>query len=93
MNMSSSRLAMLCVLAPMLFGAAVTAHAQASRADAEHACAHDAFRLCSEFIPNEDTTGACLRRHIAGLSPECHAVMAVGRGGHGHVHHRGHHRR
>ncbi len=93
MNTTSSRLATLRLIAPVMLASAVAAHAEYSRADAERACAHDAMSLCSQFIPNETTTGACLRSHVAGLSPECRAVMAAAHRGHEHYRHRSHHRR
>lgn len=93
MNTTSSRLAILGLVAPMMLGLAVAAHAESGRADAERACAHDAMSLCSQFIPDETTTGACLRSHLSALSAECQAVMAPAHKGHGHYRHRGHHRR
>jgi len=43
------------------------------------ACERDAYRLCNEFVPDERTTAACLRRHRMSLSPACRAVFS-GRG-------------
>jgi hypothetical protein len=40
-------------------------------ADQRQACTGDAFRLCNKFIPDPATTGACLARMRASLSPEC----------------------
>jgi hypothetical protein len=40
------------------------------------ACTHDAFRLCSNTIPNVGRTKACLARHRDSLSPQCHAAFS-----------------
>ena len=45
------------------------------------ACTHDAFRLCSNAIPNVGRTKACLARHRSNLSPLCRAAFS-GRGTH-----------
>jgi hypothetical protein len=39
------------------------------------ACQPDAFRLCNEFIPNAQTTAACLFKKKRELSPACRTVM------------------
>jgi hypothetical protein len=43
------------------------------------ACTHDAFRLCSNAIPNVGRTKACLARHRNSLSPKCQAAFSGGR--------------
>ncbi len=91
MSTSRFRLVMLCLVLPITLGSAISARAEASRADAAHACTHDAFRVCSQFIPNETTTGACLRSHLSSLSSECRAVMVTSHKGRGHYRHRSHH--
>jgi hypothetical protein len=40
------------------------------------ACTHDAFRLCSDAIPNVGPTKACLARHRNSLSPQCQAAFS-----------------
>jgi hypothetical protein len=40
-------------------------------ADQRQACTGDALRLCNQFIPDAVTTGACLARMRASLTPEC----------------------
>ena len=40
------------------------------------ACEQDAFRLCSQFIPDEGSTANCLRRKRMSLSPACRAVFS-----------------
>jgi hypothetical protein len=43
------------------------------------ACTHDAFRLCSNTIPNVGRTKACLARHRNSLSPKCQTAFSGGR--------------
>jgi hypothetical protein len=40
------------------------------------ACTHDAFRLCSNMIPDVGRTKACLARHRNSLSPQCRAAFS-----------------
>jgi hypothetical protein len=40
------------------------------------ACTHDAFRLCSNTIPNVGRTKACLARHRNSLSPQCRSAFS-----------------
>jgi hypothetical protein len=55
---------------------------------AREACTHDAFRLCSDAMPNVEKTKACLARSHASLSPACKAAFPGGG-----VSHRRRHRR
>ena len=57
-----------------LLTATTPAAAQGS-AEQREACQPDAFRLCGEFIPNAQTTAACLFKKKRSLSPACRAVM------------------
>jgi hypothetical protein len=43
------------------------------------ACEQDAYRLCSQYIPDERRTGNCLRRNRISLSPACRRLFS-GRG-------------
>ena len=43
--------------------------------EAQQMCTGDAFRLCSDEIPNIPKITACMVRHRADLSPPCRAVM------------------
>jgi type II secretory pathway component PulL len=43
------------------------------------ACEQDAYRLCSQYIPDERRTGACLRRNRIKLSPACRRLFSGGR--------------
>ena len=42
---------------------------------AEQACSGDAQRLCGQFIPDRQTTGACMARLRSQLSPACAAFF------------------
>jgi hypothetical protein len=58
---------------------AAWAPATAEAQDARTACTHDAFRLCSDTMPDVERTKACLFRNRASVSPECRAGMSGGR--------------
>ncbi len=40
------------------------------------ACTPDVYRLCSQFIPDEDAITNCLRQHLPTLSAGCHKVFS-----------------
>ena len=40
------------------------------------ACTPDVYRLCSQFIPDEDTIVSCLQRNKPQLSAGCQAVFS-----------------
>ena len=42
------------------------------------ACAPDAIRLCQDTIPDVGRTTACMRAHVAELSPACKVAFAAG---------------
>ncbi|SFJ99911.1 cysteine rich repeat-containing protein [Methylocapsa palsarum] len=44
-------------------------------ADRQAACQEDAYRLCSDAIPDEAQVQACLERQIKALSPQCRAMF------------------
>jgi hypothetical protein len=56
---------------------------------AREACTHDAFRLCSEAIPDVARTKVCLAKNRSSLSPLCRAAFSGG--GHYARHHRRRH--
>jgi len=56
---------------------------------AREACTHDAFRLCSDTMPDVARTKACLARNRPSLSPLCRTAFS---GGGTHARHRRHHR-
>jgi len=70
-----------------LLGLALAAGTPAPRASAQGtpaqraACEQDAYRLCSDVVPDESRTASCLRRHRMSLSPACRAVLS-GKGAH-----------
>jgi hypothetical protein len=62
------------------FGVALTLGAGtiaiAQTADEQAACKDDAFRVCSQTIPDRDRTFQCMVANKDALSPGCRAVMA-----------------
>lgn len=58
--------------------AASSASAQQHKGSAEDqaACTPDVYRICSQYIPDEDDIVACLQRKKEQLSPACHAVFS-----------------
>jgi hypothetical protein len=42
------------------------------------ACEQDAYRFCSQYIPDENRTASCLRRYRVSLSPACRRLMSGG---------------
>ena len=69
-------MAMVGLLAgPML---AYVGPAAAETAEAREACTHDAFRLCSDAMPDVARTKACLARNRSSLSPLCRAAFSSG---------------
>jgi hypothetical protein len=49
------------------------------RADREAACQEDAYRLCSDAIPDEAQVQVCLERQLKALSPGCRAMFKPAR--------------
>jgi hypothetical protein len=58
-----------------LFSAVAVPLGPAVAETAREACTHDAFRLCSDAIPDVSKTKACLVKNRASLSPPCKAVF------------------
>jgi hypothetical protein len=69
-----SRFASLIVLCGL---SCTTAFAQENRGTAEQqaACAPDAFRLCSSYIPDPTEVAGCLRQRRSELSGSCRSVF------------------
>jgi hypothetical protein len=67
-----------CLLGLVLIAAATPAAAQGTP-EQRAACEQDAYRLCSQYIPDERRTGNCLRRNRISLSPACRRLFS-GRG-------------
>jgi hypothetical protein len=63
----------------LLLGLAWTAPATPAAAQGtpaqRAACEQDAYRLCSQFIPDENRTANCLRRNRLRLSPACRTLF------------------
>jgi hypothetical protein len=69
------------VAAGLLLAALATASAQESyrgSAAEREACTDDVFRLCNEFVPDEQRIIACLTQNRRNLSPACQAVFSRG---------------
>lgn len=82
------RFATIAVLG--LLAAAMPGHVRPAAAEtAREACTHDAFRLCSDAMPDVARTKACLAKNRSSLSPSCKAAFS---GGGAHARHRRHHR-
>ncbi len=45
-------------------------------AEDQLACTPDVYRLCSQYIPDEDTITSCLQRNKPQLSAGCQAVFS-----------------
>jgi hypothetical protein len=77
-NLTSSNVPMLAMTAAGLL-LAVALTGAPTPAVAQHPCEPDAHRLCSQFIPNEQDVGSCLRRNIRRLDAACRATMGGGK--------------
>jgi hypothetical protein len=67
------------ILALGLLTAAIAgSFCSAAAETAREACTHDAFRLCSDAMPDVAKTKACLARHRAHLSPLCRSAFPAG---------------
>ena len=63
------------VLAIALSTSVISTQSFAFSAEVRSACYSDAFRLCSATIPNIPQTSACMRQHMAQLSPGCRTAV------------------
>jgi hypothetical protein len=73
-----------------LLAGAIPAHVRPAAAEtAREACTHDAFRLCSDTIPDVAQTKACLAKNRRSLSPLCQSAFS-GSGSYVRRHHRRH---
>ena len=77
---SKTRRPCIAVVAALLW--ATTASAQENRGTPEQraACAPDAFRLCSSYIPDPARVEDCLRQNKSDLSDACRSVFELGTG-------------
>ncbi len=83
------RFATIVVLG-LLAGAMPAYFRSATAETAREACTHDAFKLCSDAMPDVGRTKACLAKNRRSLSPLCRAAFSD-RGPYGR--HYRHHRR
>jgi hypothetical protein len=67
-----------CLLGLVLIAGATPAAAQGTP-EQRAACEQDAYRLCSQYIPDENRTANCLRRNRVSLSPACRRLFSSGR--------------
>ena len=51
--------------------------------DEQTLCQPDVFRLCNDYVPDEDQIIACMKLKRTQLSPECRKVFEVGIKKHG----------
>ncbi len=75
-------LRMTCAAA--LLGALVLASAPVwaqATAEQQQACAPDAIKLCADTIPDIPKTTACMKAHVAALSPRCRTAFNEAVGG------------
>ena len=68
--------------AAMALSAPAMAQDRGSMED-QMACTPDVYRLCSKFIPDEDSIVSCLQRNLPNLSAACHKVFSRPQGGSG----------
>jgi Cysteine rich repeat len=67
-----------CLLGLALMVAATPASAQGGTPEQRAACEQDAYRFCSQYIPDENRTASCLRRNRVHLSPACRRLFSGG---------------
>jgi hypothetical protein len=69
------------MIAPTVAGLLVAAvlGVVATPAMAQHPCEPAAQRLCSQFIPDEQTVANCLRRNIRRVDAACRATLTGGK--------------
>lgn len=89
----SARLVLAAVFG---LGASVAAHAFEVTDQQREACEPDAFRLCSNEIPDIPRVTACMTANKSRLSPACRAVFNAMESGHAtasvqHSEHKKHH--
>jgi hypothetical protein len=77
-NHTSSNVPMMAMTAAGFLLAVVLGTAP-TPAMAQHPCEPAAHRLCSQFIPNEQDVGNCLRRNIRRVDAACRATLGGGK--------------
>jgi hypothetical protein len=77
-NLTSRNVPMLATtMAALLLAVALTS--APTPAMAQHPCEPAAQRLCSQFIPDEQTVANCLRRNIRRVDAACRATLSGGK--------------
>lgn len=59
-------------LAALTFGSGAFAE---TRTEQQNACQDDAYRLCSDAIPDEALVERCLEKQLRALSPQCRSMF------------------
>jgi hypothetical protein len=89
-NAQAERVRFAAIIVVGLLAGAMPGYFRPAAAEtAREACTHDAFRLCSDAMPDVGRTKACLAKNRRSLSPLCRAAFS-GRGT--HARHRRHRR-
>jgi cysteine rich repeat protein len=65
-----------CFMLGLAWLAAPAPAAAQGTSEQRSACEQDAYRLCSDVVPDVNRTTSCLRRHRMSLSPACRAAFA-----------------
>lgn len=65
----------LTVLAAFTLFAAPAIAGERGSVEDQLACTPDVYRLCSQYIPDENRIVACLKQNVASLSAGCHRVF------------------
>jgi hypothetical protein len=74
-GMKMSKYAIVILAAAMLSSTASTAQERRGTAEQRAACAPDAFKLCSSYIPDPTKVENCLRLKKSDLSGPCRLVF------------------
>ena len=64
------------IIAVALATPAIASAQHSGSMDDQLACTPDVYRLCSQFIPDEDTIVTCLQHNKPQLSAGCQAVFS-----------------
>lgn len=84
-NVQAGSVRFAAIVALGLLAGAIPGYFRPAAAEtAREACTHDAFRLCSDAIPDVGRTKACLAKNRRSLSPLCRAAFS---GGNSHARH------
>ena len=70
----------IAVAATLLCATSAFARENDGTAEQRAACTSDAFRLCSNYIPDATKVETCLRQNKSGLSNACRSVFEQGTG-------------